>query len=390
MTTAADIRKSALNRYRDFLKSASSSFLLSIPGNFFPWVYRGNKGKKGDSYSDSLSLYRELLSSSKETTGYGYSISTEAVNTRTYGEQTVIREISIADEMDYLAFTGKEKEYRAFLDALSSLKSSFQKKGLSLSSLDSWVKGNLDFLQEEKEDGYYDSLFLALSWLMDNPGSGLYIREIPLSLHTKFIEENERVILSLYSSLTGKEIDSSFEETFGLRRKEMLVRYRMENTREETGLRMNDFVSLPSREDLSGVKRIFVVENEIVYLTFPIDRETMCIFGGGFAAASLRNASWLKSRELYYFGDEDEHGYEILALFRSSFPSVRSFLMDWKTYLDHEEYAVKGKKGTALYDSYLTEEEMKVLCRLRSNPSGSRLEQERISLRYIKETLEKL
>ncbi len=390
MTTAADdIRKSALNRYREFLKSVSSSFLLSLPVDFFPWIYRGNKGRKGDSYKDSLLLYRELLSSSKEKTGCGYSIFTETVNTRSYGEQTVIREISIADEKDYLAFIGKEKEYSNFLDAITSLKTSFRKEGLSLLLLDSWVRGNLDFLQEKKENGYYEALILSLLWLMKNPDSGLYIREIPLPLHTKFIEENERVILSLYSAITEKEVNLSFEETFGLRRKEQLVRYRMENGSEETGLRMNDFVSLPMREDLSGVKRIFVVENEIVYLTFPIDAETMCIFGGGFASVALKKASWMSERELYYFGDEDEHGYEILGLFRSLFPSVRSFLMDKKTYLDHEEYAVKGKNGTSLYDSYLTDDEMEVLSYLRSNPGKSRLEQERISIRYIKERLGK-
>ncbi len=389
MTAVEEIRRTALNRYRDFLRSVSASVLLERPSDFFPWVYRGNKGRKGDTYADSLALYTELYSSSKEKMGWGYSLFTEKVNTRSYGEQTRIREIAITGEEDYLRFIGKEKEYGIFLSSLSSFRECFVSSGFSLSSLDSWVQSNLDFLQEKKEEGYYSSVFTALVWLMSNPGSGLYIREIPLSLHTKFIEENERLILSLYEAVTSKKALSSFEETFGLKKKEALIRYRLPDGREETGLRMADFKALPRLCDLSGVKRVFVVENEIVYLTFPVEEDMMCIYGGGFGVSVLKNAEWLRDRELYYFGDEDEHGFEILALFRSFFPHVKSFLMDMTTYLDHERYAVKGKSSSTVYDSFLTPGEKKVLDFLRRNPEKSRLEQERISVPYIRERLEK-
>ena len=387
MTTVSDIRKSALNRYRDFLRSVSSSMIVAEPSSFFPWIYRGNKGKKSDSYSDSLTLYTELYSQSKEKTGFGYSLVTGTVNTRSYGEQTVIKEIVINNEEDYLSFIGKEKEYGIFISAVGALKECFSKSGFSLFRLNSWVQSNLDFLQEKKENGYYSSLFSVLLWLLENISSGLYIREIPLAVHTKFIEENEKVILSLYEAATEKIPASSFEETFGLRRKENLIRYRMKNGREETGLRLHDFISLAESEDICRVKRVFVIENEIVYLTFPLPDDAMCIWGGGFGVSTLRSVNWLSDRELFYFGDEDEHGFEILALFRSLFPHTKSFLMDRNTYLDHSQYAVRGKSASTVYDSYLTEEEKEVLALLRSNPEKSRLEQERISVRYIKEHL---
>lgn len=113
----------------------------------------------------------------------------------------------------------------------------------------------------------------------------------------------------------------------------------------------------------------------------------MCIFGGGFAVSNLASAAWMGEKDLYYFGDEDEHGFEILALFRSSFPSVKSFLMDTKTYLDHISYAVRGRKAASAYDSLLTPAEMETLTMLRENPEKSRLEQERISIAYIKSRL---
>ena len=382
-----DIRRSANNKYKEFLRSAASLYLLSVPQPFFPWTYKGSKGKKTDSYDTTRSLYSELYASSKEKNSKGYILITEKVNTRSYGEQTVVKEIVISNEEDYLWFIGKEKEYKQFLSALGELKVCFISHSFDLKDLNDWVKQNLDFLQEKKEDGYYGSLFSVLIWLMENRFSNLYIREIPLPVHTKFIEENEGVILSLYRAVTKDEKVLSFEDTFGLRKKENLIRYRMNNSKEETGLRVSDFRRINSFEDMKSIRRVYVVENEIVYLTFPLPADAMCIFGGGFASSSLSKADWLSEKELYYFGDEDEHGFEILGVFRALFPHVKSFLMDEETYRDHIEYAVKGRSATSLYDSYLSPSELEVLNTLRRNPEKGRLEQERISVEYIKEHL---
>ena len=382
-----DIRRSANNKYKEFLRSAASLYLLSVPQPFFPWTYKGSKGKKTDSYDTTRSLYSELYASSKEKNSKGYILITEKVNTRSYGEQTVVKEIVISNEEDYLWFIGKEKEYKQFLSAIGELKACFISHSFDLKDLNEWVKQNLDFLQEKKEDGYYDSLFSVLIWLMENRFSNLYIREIPLPVHTKFIEENEATLLSLYRAITKDEKVLSFEDTFGLRKKENLIRYRMNNSKEETGLRISDFRRINSFEDTKNIRRVYVVENEIVYLTFPLPADAMCIFGGGFASSSLSKADWLSEKELYYFGDEDEHGFEILGVFRSIFPHVKSFLMDEETYRDHIEYAVKGRSATSLYDSYLTPSELEVLNTLRRNPEKGRLEQERISVEYIKEHL---
>ncbi len=382
-----DIKHSALNKYKEFLRSIASSILLSTQTSFFPWTYKGSKGKKTTSYDESRTLLKELYNSSKEITGKGYSLITEKVNTRSYGEQTIIKDIVIYTECDYISFIGKEKEFAIFLSSLEALKSCFLFHAFNLSSLNEWVSQNLELMQEKKEDGYYELLLSVLVWLMENRHSNLYIREIPLPIHTKFIEENQKIILSLYSILTKNEIKSSFEDTFGLKKKENLIRYRMKNLREETGLRRADFERLYSVEDMDSIRRVYVVENEIVYLTFPVPDDAMCIFGGGFASATLSRSDWLIDKELYYFGDEDEHGYEILGLFRSFFPHARSFLMDERTYSDHIEYAVKGRAATSVYDAYLTPDELKVLNMLRSNPEKGRLEQERISISYIKEHL---
>ncbi len=180
-----------------------------------------------------------------------------------------------------------------------------------------------------------------------------------------------------------------FEDIFGLKKKEPLIRFRRNDNRNEMALPLSSFAILNTEEDLSNIDKVFIVENEIVYLTFPLNKNTMCIFGSGFQASILSAASWLRSKKLYYFGDLDEHGFEMLGMFRSLFSHTKSFLMDKQTYIDHVQYAVSGKTAPSTYESYLTTEEKVVLDMLRSNPQKNRLEQERISVRYIEQALKR-
>ena len=41
-------------------------------------------------------------------------------------------------------------------------------------------------------------------------------------------------------------------------------------TREEMAIPQTSFSILGKEEDLSGIKRVFIIENEAVYLSFPI------------------------------------------------------------------------------------------------------------------------
>ena len=79
----------------------------------------------------------------------------------------------------------------------------------------------------------------------------------------------------------------------------------MNNKKEEIGLRVSDFRKLDLYKDLKSIRRVYVVENEIVYLTFPLPDGAMCIFGFGFVSSSLKKIEWLIDKDLYYFGDED-------------------------------------------------------------------------------------
>ena len=213
-----------------------------------------------------------------------------------------------------------------------------------------------------------------------------------MPVHTKFIENNKALISSL---IISDDKEHSFEESFGIKTKPFLARVRSlcENislrvgsiTVSELSIPLEDFKNLDKSNLLTNVKKIFIVENEMVYLTFPKVENSICIWGHGFTSSQFSKCEWLKNYKLFYFGDLDEHGYLILSNFRSHFPQTISFCMDMKTLGKYSEFRVKGKtlSGNAVPE-HLTKEELSVFNMLRNSDGKDRLEQERIPVEYIK------
>ena len=148
---------------------------------------------------------------------------------------------------------------------------------------------------------------------------------------------------------------------------------------------------LDRERDLDGISRVFVVENQAVYLSFPLSDGDMCVFGNGFASLLAKGAEWLNGRRILYYGDLDEYGLEILSRFRRLFPKTESFLMDTETYEGWKRFAVPGtsSKSTDAYTN-LTESERKLLRMLQKDPMHSRLEQEKIPTAYVGDAMSML
>ena len=115
----------------------------------------------------------------------------------------------------------------------------------------------------------------------------------------------------------------------------------------------------------------------------------MVIFGSGYGFESLATADWLQSKDLFYWGDIDTHGFAILDQFRSSFPTAHSFLMDQDTFQHHKAFWGDEKKQEKRDLPRLNGEETKLYEKLRSGDIGNklRLEQERISFGWLQEHL---
>lgn len=129
---------------------------------------------------------------------------------------------------------------------------------------------------------------------------------------------------------------SRFETRFHLKYDEELIRVRFLDDelscRYGAGLRD---ISLPINEFRSlnwEVKSVFIVENKVNFLTFPHHKNAIVIFGHGYGVSSLQNITFLQNALLYYWGDLDAQGFEILSQFRGYFQQVQSILMDSHTF----------------------------------------------------------
>jgi hypothetical protein len=398
--TVAGIKEKAENQYRTYLKQAAVSETSAAADDrqpFFPLVIRCSTGSAADDLTARAAGLAPLYDNSRNKTGSGYTLELAAQNTRRNASQTVIKRIYFENEKEYLSFIGKTAEVKRMRDALAVLQKQlsvyFESNGHDFFSR--WAENHLSELTAKHEDSFWEYICLCVNWLYNNPQCNLYIREIPLSVHTKFIENNKALIHSLLSRGTGR----SLEEEYGLKSPPVLVRFRMlsKETRMRVGelpvselcLPLAGFSILPASHQLSGINRIFIIENELVYLTFPHVENALCIWGHGYTVTELASCTWFTGFRLFYFGDLDEHGFDILSKFRGLFPAVKSFCMDGSTLAAFGEFRVTGKVLTGnSVPEHLTEEERTVFMEFRSDPERNRLEQERIPLAYIEQHLQ--
>jgi hypothetical protein len=134
------------------------------------------------------------------------------------------------------------------------------------------------------------------------------------------------------------------------------------------------------------IKKVFVIENKMNVLTFPIINEAIVIFGSGYRIENLKNVEWFNNIELFYWGDLDAQGFEILSQFRGYFSHSKSILMDKATFKQFEKEIGEGKPSK-ISETILTSDEQKLYELLKSN--NWRLEQEKIPLEYVDEIIKK-
>ena len=394
MVSPEEIKTKAARKYKDFLRYEIDLLFGKPEESFFPFTIRADTGNVNDDLLQRQKDLQSLIAKSKNKTGSGYALELETIQSRKNGKQTSISRILFETKDDFLSFINENKSYKRFYNAIELIKESHL---LSNENICKWSKSHLnDLLSETENSHYWTDICLCAEWLNRNQDSKLYIREIPLPVHTKFIEQNSKLI----QSLTEKS-DSAvpFEETFGLKIKPSSVRFRSLSEKvslpfsttnlSECQIPIKDFECL-DKEFSNQIKNIFIVENEMVYLTFPKVPNSICIWGHGYTVNTLNNIEWFNSKEIYYFGDLDEHGFDILSSYRRFYPNIQSFCMDGKTWNKYQEYAVDGKKldGNKIPEN-LTDAEKSFFCTLR-NSKKDRIEQERISVEYIKSTIEQL
>ncbi|MBP3365907.1 MAG: hypothetical protein J6K96_02820 [Treponema sp.] len=399
MLTPEEINQKANNQFKEILKQFAQG---KTESEIFPLVIRGcNSDFLKDLKTDKDKI-DVLIKNCKEKTGKGYSLVFAEKKTKANGSQTVIKKIQFETKDDYLAFTKLKNEFEYFMKSIEVVRNEMRNTDVDI---EKWIAGNIsklcDVENERQNPGYWSKICECAHYLSRNKNSALYLRQLPLKVHTKFIEQNEQIIHSL---ITEKKIGRTFEDEYGLKSKPHLIRFRRldknfqfemkipgtenaEIAAGELSLASEDFSKLEKVFERLKIKNIYIVENEIVYLTFPQIQNALCIWGHGYTCSVLQTVSWLKNFNLFYFGDLDEHGFDILSKFRANFPNTKSLCMNRAVLKKFEQFRTKGAASSALKNQditcNLTVSEVECLNELQSDSQKDRLEQEHIDNEII-------
>jgi hypothetical protein len=375
MITPHEIKDKAERKYISFLQALTDN----VP--FAKLVIRGDKSYTKSSLPDFEKEIQLINSHSKEKKGFGYSLEFQQIKTKYLGIQDLPVLIYFETERDYLKFLGKEKEVELFKLHKSKIL-------IELPELRSWVTLNpTKVIQNHAE---WANILKACQYFKENPKPNKYIRELPITVHTKFIERNQSVLKELLDILISDNINTvekQFEKRFNLKYSESQIRFKILDKKISQNLFSGiDDLAIPVSqfETLNlPIKKVLVVENKTTLyttLTLPNVDKAIAVFGQGNAVLNIKNTTWLVEKEILYWGDIDVQGFEILSRLREYFTHVKSVLMDKVTF----ETFFENDKGTPTNISTklnLTDREQELYNILKTN--NWRLEQEKVPIDYV-------
>lgn len=375
MITPQEIKDKAERKYFSVLQALASD----VP--FVKLVIRGDKSYTKSSLPNFEKEIQLINSQSKEKKGFGYSLEFQQIKTKHLGIQDLPVSIYFETERDFLKFLGKEREAELF-------KINIDKIINELPELRNWAAKNpAKVIQNHAE---WTSILKVCQYFKENPKPNQYIRELPINVHTKFIEGNQSVLKELLDILVFENLNTAekqFEKRFYLKYSESQIRFKILDKEISQKLFSGvDDLAIPVSqfETLNlPIKKILVVENKTTLyttLTLPKMEGAIAVFGQGNAVLNLKNTAWLIEMEILYWGDIDVQGFEILSRLREHFTHVKSVLMDKVTF----ETFFENDKGTPTNISTklnLTDREQELYNILKTN--NWRLEQEKVPFDYV-------
>jgi len=379
----SQIQQKAEQRYPAFLSS------IITGESFFPVEF--SVGTLPKDYLALRDTVTQIINKSKQNLGYGYVVDLETRRTQKYGSQSLPRRIRFDTEQDYLKFIRKDKEFAKFKVNVDLIQT-------GIPQLHDWLSCN--YLKVIEYGDRWHDLLKVCRYFQQNPKPNLYIRELPIPVHTKFVEQNQRILRGLLEAIlpvdqlvsVEGEREYIFEKRFALKYREPLIRFRLldDSLKNQYGFPATD-ISLPVSKFKQlnlEIHRCFITENLMNFLTLPSLENSFAIFGSGYAVQILKTTSWLLGCPIFYWGDLDTDGFKILSQLRSYFPQTISIMMDVATFKSFDEFAVSVEGAIAETLPYLTPDESALYIHLAYHQK--RLEQERISQNYVDRFLKNL
>ena len=376
MIILEEIKQKAQRGYEAFLQS----WIRGEP--YIPLTFP--VGKLPTDFVPLRAAVQQLQAQSKAVVGYGYSIEWQQHQKRSLKTQTLPTRIILETATDFLRLIDKESEFLHFQQDVALIRE-------QLAQLEAWM---LSFPKKVIE---YHSDWLGLltvcRYFLEHPKPGLYIRELPLSVHTKYVEEHIGILRELLEQLLPAEAivpdAPTFQQRFGLREEEPLIHARFldDQLEKRYGIPLSELFAPRSQFACLDLRaqHCMITENKMTFLTLPTLPNTFALHGGGFKVNGLAAIPWLRECPISYWGDLDAQGFQILSQLRAIFPHVVSLMMNEATLQTFSGFCVAGMPCSVRQLPYLTAEEHILFLRLAER--NIRLEQERITHEYALENI---
>lgn len=384
MVHPEEIKEKVQKRWVDYLKAK-----INGENDFFPFVVACDKNYNQLSWEEFTRSITLLQHHEKRTKGYGYTMDSVCKETKRFGVQNVPVSITIDTEDDFLLLIGKREEAARFLDIVERTVSEFPELKVCLPALSALVVGNYDD---------WEGILKVCRYFRHHPCSGQFVRELNIGVHTKFIEQHKKVLRPLLDIIVGDKVNvdaSTFYGRFNLKEGDPLVTFRMLDNvlchRYLAGFTLNTVYLCEFCKLDIPIEKVLVVENKLHVIQLiellPHVKNTLVVWGSGYKANILKDVSWLSEVELYYWGDMDVQGYEILSLLRRHFPHMKSLMMDIEAVNVHPHRG-DGVESRLRKELFLTEQEQEVYEMVKAG--NWRYEQEYLPQSFVHEILLKV
>ncbi len=328
--------------------------------------------------AQAVAAVQRLRQHSKEQRRDGYRIEWESRRSRSHGQNDFPKAIVLDSMNDLCGLIGASPTWTLLQTQVATLR-------LRLPSLDRWLREPGNWRKLLEVDDALDGLVSLTRYFVAHPRPGVFARQIPVA-SSKLLENHKSLLGDWLDRLLPAEaIDprydaTQFEARYGLRyaRPHFLVRSLDRAMGQRIGLPFDE-CSLPA-ETLSrleiGDADVYIVENKISVLTMPQRPNSLVLGGLGNGVTQLVEIAWLHDRSVYYWGDFDAAGFEILSRLRGLLPDVRSWRMNTETLTRYRALATHITKIDPRTGLHLTDDERagyEFVCQ-----NGLRIEQEHL------------
>ncbi|GAA2165108.1 Wadjet anti-phage system protein JetD domain-containing protein [Pedococcus bigeumensis] len=236
---------------------------------------------------------------------------------------------------------------------------------------------------EPLSDLDFDLLCRAADWFATNQAHGLTPRQVPIEgLHAKWLNSRQALVAALAAV-----------DDLGLlpRHPPRLHFTYLDPDHRAAGRRLHDCATVGDQVSLAYQPRVVVIsENKDTAIHFPAVADGIAVEGMGRGGATAAAFEWIRNApRVFYWGDMDADGLEILDGFRAAGILAESLFMDPGTYDTWERFGTNLDPGGRPLEAraprpvpHLTSAESELYHQLTSPawPRHRRIEQERIPL----------